>query len=283
VWAAGPTIGVVTSVAAAHTEMFGDLDGVARAKGELVEALPATGFAVLNGDDPRTRSMTSRTVASTVLYSVRDEAASTLGAAAAHPDVIAEDVTLDAELRPRYRLRSPWGTADVRLEARGAHQVGNSLAALTLAALAGVDLEQAVEALGRAGLSPHRMELLHTPDGGVIINDAYNANPASMEAALEALAAVPAQHRVAVLGTMAELGAQGPAEHRAVAALADRLGVDLIVVGTADYGVEPAADADEAVARLGRIGAGTAVLVKASRVAALEQVAARLVDPPPRS
>jgi UDP-N-acetylmuramoyl-tripeptide--D-alanyl-D-alanine ligase len=281
--AAGPTIGVVTSVAAAHTEMFGDLDGVARAKGELVEALPASGFAVLNGDDPRTRSMSSRTVASTVLYSVRDQATSTVGAgAAAHPDVIAEDVTLDAELRPRYRLRSPWGTADVRLEARGAHQVGNSLAALTLAALAGVALDQAVEALGRAGLSPHRMELLYTPDGGVIINDAYNANPASMEAALEALAAVPAQHRVAVLGTMAELGAQGPAEHRAVAALAGRLGVDLIVVGTAEYGVEPAADADEAVARLGRVGAGTAVLVKASRVAALEQVAARLVDPPER-
>jgi UDP-N-acetylmuramoyl-tripeptide--D-alanyl-D-alanine ligase len=127
---ARPTIGVVTSVAAAHTEMFGDLEGVARAKGELVEALPATGTAVLNGDDPRVRAMAGRTAAEVVLYSAGGDPACR---------VVAEDVELDDELRPRFALRSPWGTAEVRLNARGAHQVGNALAAAAVAALAGVD------------------------------------------------------------------------------------------------------------------------------------------------
>lgn len=278
---AEPTIGVVTAVAAAHTEMFGDLEGVARAKGELVEALPGSGFAVLNGDDPRTRAMTARTEASKILYSVGagpDGRRSPAGGGPV-PEVVAEDIRLDAELRPSYRLRSPWGSAEVRLEARGAHQVGNSLAALAVAVLAGVPLEDAVGGLAEAGLSPHRMEVLRTPDGAVVINDAYNANPASMAAALQALAALPAERRVAVLGVMAELGERAPAEHRAVAALATRLGVELIAVGTTAYGVAPVRDADEAVDRLGRTGAGSAVLVKASRVAALERVATRLLGP----
>ena len=275
---AEPTIGVVTSVAAAHTEMFGDLDGVARAKGELVEALPATGHAVLNGDDQRTRAMGRRSAATTILYSVRAGTGGP-GTTLAVADVVADNVTLDADLRPRYRLASPWGSADVQLEARGAHQVGNSLAALVVACLAGVELDAAAAAVATAELSPLRMEVLRSADGGAVINDAYNANPASVAAALRALTALPAQRRVAVLGVMAELGDQSVAEHRAIADLAARLGVELVAVATADYGVEPVDGPDEAVARVGPVRAGTAVLVKASRVAALERVATRLVDP----
>ncbi len=296
---ARPDIGVVTSVAAAHTEMFGDLDGVARAKGELVEALPAGGTAVLNGDDPRTRAMASRTSARTILYGVRPPpgpGSAALGGrrggsgrggsgsgAGSAVDVVAEDVVLDADLRPTYRLRSPWGGAQVRLEARGGHQVGNSLAAITVAAVAGVPVEAAAAALRHAALSPFRMEVVRTADGATVVNDAYNANPASMAAALHALADLAAERKVAVLGPMAELGPSGPAEHLSIARLAADLGVELIAVGTGDYGVEPVEGPEGAVARIGPIGSGTAVLVKASRVAALAGVAARLVDPSGRS
>lgn len=267
---ARPLIGVVTAVAAAHTEMFGDLDGVARAKGELVEALPPEGSAVLNADDPRTVAMASRSRAQVIPYT-------TCGATSAV--VAAENVVLDPELRPSFDLRSPWGRARVSLEARGAHQVGNALAALIVAARLGVALDIAVAALERAPLSPLRMEVSRTPEGGAVINDAYNANPASMAAALQALAALPATNRIAVLGPMAELGDTGPQEHRAIADLAAQLGIDLIPVGTDEYGVAGLAGPDDAVHRLGRIGAGTAVLVKASRVAALERVATRLIEP----
>jgi UDP-N-acetylmuramoyl-tripeptide--D-alanyl-D-alanine ligase len=109
------------------------------------------------------------------------------------------------------------------------------------------------------------------------MNDAYNANPASVQAALEALAALPAHRRVAVLGPMAELGAQSQAEHRAVAELTDRLGVELLAVATNSYGTPSVAGIDEAIAALGSLGPGDAVLVKASRVAGLERLADRLV------
>ena len=267
---ARPLIGVVTSVAAAHTEMFGDLDGVARAKGELVEALPAEGTAVLNGDDPRTRAMAGRTRAEVVLYT-------TMGDPAA--EVAAENVSVDGDLRPAFDLKSPWGHARVRLEARGEHQVANALAALAVAARVGVELDAAVDALERAPLSPLRMEVARTPEGAAVINDAYNANPASMAAALRALAALPATTRIAVLGPMAELGAGSGEEHRAIARLARDLGIEVVPVGTGDYGMAPLDGPDEVVDRLGRLGAGTAVLVKASRVAALERVAARLLEP----
>ena len=177
-------------------------------------------------------------------------------------------------------VRSPWGRAAVRLEARGAHQVGNALAALSVALCCGVPLDAAVAALAGVRLSPWRMELHHSPGGAVVLNDAYNANPASMAAALEALAALPARRRVAVLGPMAELGARSAAEHEAVAVLAGRLGVEVLTVGTDAYGVTPANSIDEAVTALGPLGSGDAVLVKASRVAGLERLAARLLAHP---
>jgi len=124
------------------------------------------------------------------------------------------------------------------------------------------------------------MELTRTATGGLLLNDAYNANPASMKVALESLAALPASRRIAVLGEMAELGDRGPEDHLAVAALADRLGIEVLPVGTDLYGRRPAAGIDEAERLLGDLGPGVAVLVKASRVAGLERLASRLAGDP---
>ena len=268
---ARPTMGVVTAVAAAHTEAFGNLDGVAAAKGELVEALPPTGTAVLNGDDPRVVAMAGRTEAEVVTYS-----------AATPPvpgaTVIAERVRMDDQLRPSFFLRSPWGSIEVHLEARGRHQVGNALAALAVAARCGVDLEAAAGALAAASMSPWRMELGWARGGAAVLNDAYNANPASMAAALNALAALPATRKIAVLGVMAELGPDGDRDHLGVAELARDLQVGVIAVGTRAYGIEPVDGIEEAARALGPLGPADAVLVKASRVAGLERLAARLLE-----
>ncbi len=267
---ARPTIGVVTAVAKAHTEAFGDLDAVGAAKAELVQSLPASGTAILNGDDARVSAMAAQTSARVLRYS------SSLSTA----DVVADRVELDDQLRPRFVVRSSWGTSVVRLEARGAHQVGNAVAALTVALCCGVPLDAAVAGLAGASISPWRMELHRLATGAAILNDAYNANPASMTAALEALAALPARRRVAVLGEMAELGVRSSSEHEAIAALARRLDIEVLAVGTDAYGIAPVEGIDGALADLGSLGADDAVLVKASRVVGLERLAARLLQTP---
>jgi UDP-N-acetylmuramoyl-tripeptide--D-alanyl-D-alanine ligase len=264
---AAPTIGVVTAVAAAHTETFGSVEGVARAKGELIEALPASGTAVLNADDERVAAMAGRGPAAVLRFSAtgRPDA-----------DVAAEAVSVDDDLRPTFEVRSPWGRATVRLEARGTHQVGNALAALSVALLCGVDLGAAAGGLAGAALSPWRMEVRRSPEGTVVVNDAYNANPASMAAALRSLAQLRAGRRVAVLGPMAELGGTERDEHLAIAALAGELGIEVVPVATDLYGPDPAPDLEAAVDRLGPLDDRTAVLVKGSRVAGLELLADRL-------
>ena len=128
---ARPDVGVVTAVAPAHTERLGGIDGVALAKGELVEALPAAGTAILNADDERVAAMAGRTAAAVLRYG-RDVAA----------DVRVEDVVLDDLARPRFTVRTPWGRADVRLAVSGAHMAANAAAALAVAGVVGVDLER---------------------------------------------------------------------------------------------------------------------------------------------
>lgn len=263
---ARPTIAVVTAVAAVHTELFGTVEDVALAKGELVEALPAEGTAVLNADDHRVAAMARRTSAEVLRYGLTGSA-----------DVAAEDVTIGEDLRPRFLLRSPWGAARVQLAVRGHHQIGNALAALTVALRLGVPVDEAAAAVGRGALSPWRMELATSPGGATILNDAYNANPTSMAAALRSLRHLTARRRVAVVGEMAELGERAAQDHLAIAALAAELGIELVAVGTPAYGVEPLAGIDEAVEVLGPLGEGDAVLVKASRVAGLERLAQRLL------
>ena len=258
-----PTVGIVTNVAAVHTELFGSLDEVAAGKGELIESLPPSGTAVLNADDERVAAMAGRTTARVLTFGAGGE-------------VGAEEVVCDDELRPSFRLRTPWGTAPVVLAVRGVHQVGNALAAAAGALACGVPLAAAAEGLGRAALSPLRMDLRRTRSGALVLNDAYNANPTSMAAALRALAALPGPgRRLALLGPMAEL-AEPAAAHAEVAALAAALGVEVVPVATSLYGPAPAADP---VAALGPLEPGDAVLVKASRAARLERVAEALLAP----
>lgn len=267
-----PTVGVVTNVGLAHTEMLGDLDGVARAKAELIESLPTTGTAVLNADDRRVSAMAAASAARVLTYAV----------VAAGADVRAENRTVDDVLRPRFRLVSPWGAADVRLAVSGAHHVANALAAAAAALAVGAPLDAVVTGLGRARLSPWRMELSRTAGGGIVLNDAYNANPASTEAALRALATLAARRRVAVLGPMLELGRHSAGEHRRIAALARALGIDVVIaVGAPAYGADNVDSVEAAAAAVGPVGEGDAVLVKGSRAAGLERLAAALVGDVP--
>ena len=264
---ASPTVGVITRVEAVHLEMFGSLADVAQAKGELVESLPSDGIAVLNADHHVVRGMRSRTSARVLTYGVATDA-----------DVRATDIVLDDQLRASFLLHSPWGSTRVRLQARGEHQVSNALAAAAAGCGLGVPIESLAAGLDGAALSGLRMEMSTTAAGVRIINDAYNANPTSMSAAFASLARLDAARRFAVVGTMAELGADGPAAHRAVAAQAAELGITLIAVDEPAYGddVRHVSGVDGAVAALGELGDGDAVLVKGSRVAALERVAEAL-------
>ncbi len=259
---ARPDIGVLTVVGHAHTELVGGLDGVARAKGELVEALPPSGTAVLNADDERVAAMRSRTGAEVLTYG-------------SDGDVRVSSIELDGFARARFRVDTPWGSGTTQLAVPGAHMVANAAAAVAVAGVVGVDLDAALAALTTATVSGMRMELATASSGATVVNDAYNANPTSMRAALDALSAMHAGRRVAVLGLMAEIDDPEPA-HREIAAHAAALGLEVVVVGTNLYGIEPANDP---LAAIGPVGSGDVVLVKASRSAGLEQVVERLTAP----
>ena len=257
---AAPTIGVVTSVAGAHTERVGGIEGVARAKRELIEALPSSGTAILNADDPRVAAMAQHSPAPVVTYGGTG-------------DVRIAGVVLDDLARPSFGIESPWGRADVRLAVSGAHMASNAAAALAVAGVVEGSIEPAAAALTSARVSAMRMEVGRSANGAIVVNDAYNANPDSMRAALEALAGIRSRRRFAILGPMAELD-DAAAGHRRVAAIVHELGIELIATGTDLYGVAPVADP---VMALGPIGEGDAVLVKASRVAGLEKIAHALL------
>ena len=264
---ARPEVGMVTAVAAAHTAAFGTIDNIAREKADLVTALSPSGAAVLNADDPHVAAMAARTAARVITYGFEGG------------DVRAGGVTLDGELRASFELVTPWGSAPVRLRAAGLQMAHNALGAAAASLVLGVDIEAVSDGLRRAELSPWRMAVSTSPSGALVINDAYNANAASAAAALQALAAAPARRRVAVLGVMAELGDRHGAEHAAVGALAAELGIELLAVGEAAYGTPPVPDTAAALAALGPLGPGDAVLVKGSRVAGLESLAAALLRP----
>jgi UDP-N-acetylmuramoyl-tripeptide--D-alanyl-D-alanine ligase len=267
-----PRIGVVLNVGRAHLGEFGSPEAIAQAKGELVEALPGSGLAVLNADDPAVAAMASRTRARVVTFGRSPGA-----------DVRADDVVLDVG-RARFRLVSGQGTADVALRLVGAHHVGNALAAAAVALECEATPEGVAAALSAAApASRWRMEVADRADGVTVVNDAYNANPESMRAALEALAAIgtPGRRTWAVLGRMAELGDESGAAHAETAAVAAELGVDeLVTVAAPEYGAgravaDPAAALDLLRAEL---KPGDVVLVKASRAAGLDRLADALVQ-----
>ncbi|WP_183094099.1 UDP-N-acetylmuramoyl-tripeptide--D-alanyl-D-alanine ligase [Nocardioides stalactiti] len=280
---APPQIAACLNVGTAHVGEFGGREQIAVAKGEIVEALPADGVAVLNADDPLVSAMAGRTHARVLAFGGADAA------------VRFQDVVLDGLGRPAFTLSHDGVTAEVRLRQTGAHQAVNAAAAAAMAIGAGFPLADVARALGEAeAASRWRMEVRERADGMVVVNDAYNANPDSMRAALEAVAAIGrsgGRRTVAVLGEMKELGSEHDAGHRSVGADAARLGIDVVVVvGEAGAGIGDASDGqgpsvirtegrDAALAWL-RQNAGSldVVLVKASRGAALEWVADQLLD-----
>ncbi|MFC4907915.1 UDP-N-acetylmuramoyl-tripeptide--D-alanyl-D-alanine ligase [Actinomadura gamaensis] len=288
---ARPSIGVVLNVGSAHLGEFGSREAVAQAKGEMVEALDASGTAVLNADDPIVAAMASRTVARVVTFGRSADAT-----------VRAVDESLDDAGRGRFTLVTPEGSAPVALRLMGAHMVPNALAAAAVARAAGMPVADIAEALSAAGpRSRWRMEITERPDGVTVINDAYNANPESTRAAVDVLAHVARGRRAfAVLGEMAELGDASVAEHAKIGQHVARSGVaGLVVVGGAAAPVAEGAaqvaawtgelvqvdDVGAAVTALsGRLRPRDVVLVKGSRVTGLERVAAALLqDGPARS
>ncbi|KWX00322.1 UDP-N-acetylmuramoyl-tripeptide--D-alanyl-D-alanine ligase [Carbonactinospora thermoautotrophica] len=285
---ARPRVGVVLNVGTAHLGEFGSREAIAAAKGELVEALAEDGLAVLNADDPLVAGMAARTRARVVTFGE-----------SARADVRAEEVTLDEQARAAFTLRTPDGSARVQLRLHGEHQVGNALAAACVAREFGMSVEETAAALSEAtAVSRWRMEVTERPDGVTVVNDAYNANPDSVRAALKALVAMARGRRTwAVLGQMAELGDASGEEHDAIGRLAVRLDVNrLVVVGQQAARIHAGAklegswgeesvfvpDAEAAVELLHReLRPGDVVLIKASRAAGLERIAeALLADQP---
>ncbi|MBI1351867.1 MAG: UDP-N-acetylmuramoyl-tripeptide--D-alanyl-D-alanine ligase [Actinomycetales bacterium] len=285
---ADPDVGMLINVGSAHLGMLGSREAIAEAKGEIVRDLRRDAVAVLNGDDPLVRARATTTQAGIVFAGEGDDC-----------DVRATDVTLDDEAHARFTLhwRGTGESGAVSLRVPGEHQVGNALCAAAAALALGVPFDVVVDALSSAeSASRWRMEIAQSPDGVTVVNDAYNANPESMRAALKALAVMGRGRRTwAVLGEMLELGDSSMEEHDAIGRLAVRLNVSrLVCVGEGTRVMHLAAanegswdnesvhvpDADAAIALLRReLAPRDVVLVKASRSIGLERVAEALLEP----
>ena len=283
-----PNIGIVTVVGAAHTSEFGSVEAIAVGKGELIESLPSAadgGVAVLNAANPLVMGMADRTTAKVVTFGPGG-------------DVRADSVVLDDELVPTFTLVAsgaiePAAQAEVVLGARGAHLVDNALAAAAAALAMGVPIATVAAGLAQPVLSPMRMALVRGSLGTRVLDDSYNANPMSTEAALRSLASLalpPGGRRFAVLGEMAELGEIAAAEHARMGRVAADLDIHVVAVSAPDYlaglDIDAAADLAGGIPEALRllvdpptgtpIGPDDAVLVKGSRVAGLERLVALL-------
>jgi UDP-N-acetylmuramoyl-tripeptide--D-alanyl-D-alanine ligase len=272
---AQPRIGVVTAVLGVHLSRIGTIDAVERAKGELVEALPADGVAILNADDPRVRRMSARTAARSMTYGFDPSA-----------DVSAANIVSAGPDGMRFTLVTQDGSRDIATPVLGRHGVHNGLAAAAAGLAAGVAVDEIAAGLTAGWQAEHRDRLVR--NGRLtILDDTYNASPASMHAALELLASLPGRH-VAVLGEMRELGDADEQGHLEVGETASGLVDRLIVVGREASGIAAGAaslgdrvtlvpDREAAVAvLLKELRPGDAVLVKASRGVALEWVVERI-------
>jgi UDP-N-acetylmuramoyl-tripeptide--D-alanyl-D-alanine ligase len=265
-------IGIVLNVGTAHVGEFGSRENIARAKAELPRSLASNGLAILNADDPLVAAMAEGLASRVCLVGTSQRA-----------QVRAEEVVLDEAGRAAYTLVTPRGRAAVSLGLVGAHHVGNSLAVAAAALELGLPLEDVARALSTArAASRWRMEVTERPDGVVVVNDAYNANPESMRAALDALAAIQTpSRRWAVLGEMLELGAASGAEHASIGRYAARLGLDRVVAvgdGARAIGApEWVPDVEAAHDLLAReLATGDVVLFKSSRDSGLRWLGDRV-------
>ena len=262
---ARPHIGIVTRVGEAHTELVGGIEGVAQAKGELIEALPPQGVAILNADDERVIAMRSRSVASVLSFGESTSA-----------DIRIANLHLDAHGCALFDVFTPSGSATVNLSIPGRHMALNAAAAIAVGEALGVNLELIVESLRSASISDRRMQSKTTRNGALLLDDCYNANPTSMAAAIETLAQIPADRKVAVLGVMAEIENPEMA-YTDIARLARANNIDIIAVGTSGYGTT-SLTVDEAIEQLNHCDSSVAILVKGSRVAALERVVDAVIE-----
>jgi UDP-N-acetylmuramoyl-tripeptide--D-alanyl-D-alanine ligase len=279
---AQPALSVVTNVGVAHLEVFGSWEAIVEASAEPVEALDDDGIAILNADDPVVVGYATRSRGKAVTFGL-----------STHAQVRGERVELDSDGRATFDLVHEGDRERVTLAVPGDHMVSNALAAAAIGLELGVSVAASASALAGARVSRWRMESFTTPDGVRVVNDAYNANPESMAAALRTARWMAGSHRlIAVLGAMAELGPVSEEEHERLGELAARLRVDrlvtvgdggrLIAVAAMREGVEPESvssvdSIEEAAADVREHArAGDVVLCKASRVAGLERLAEAL-------
>jgi len=278
-----PDVGVVTNVGPAHLEHIGSVAGVAEAKAELLESLGPSGTAVVNADDPLTDRLLAVTKCGKLTFGL-DRGA----------DVRAENVRCEGE-RTFFSLRSPAGEAEVSLSFPGLHNVRNALAAAAAACALGADVDDIRQGLESAEPPPMRFTVLRYRNGVRIINDAYNANPVSMQAALDSMALVTGKsRRAAVLGDMLELGEESVEAHRRLGRAAAAARLDLLVAvgsfalpvaeGAVEAGMKESLvhalpDARAAAETVkGWIGPDDLVLIKGSRGVRLEDVISRLKE-----
>jgi UDP-N-acetylmuramoyl-tripeptide--D-alanyl-D-alanine ligase len=279
---ARPDVVVVTNVGVAHLEVYGSWEAIVEASAEPIDALGPEGVGVLNADDQVVAGYAARSDGRVVTFGM-----------SASADVRADGVWLDAEGFAAFDVAADGAQAHVALSVAGEHMVSNALASIAVGLTLGIELETAAAAVSTATVSHWRMETFTTGDGVRVVNDAYNANPESVAAALKAARWMARDARlIAVLGTMAELGPIADEEHERLGDLAARLRVDRVIavgdwaeqIATASVreGVEPGnvaayelpEDALEDVRAHAR--AGDVVLFKASRVAGLERLAEAL-------
>lgn len=279
---ARPTIAAVLGVGSAHAGEFGSREATADAKAEIVRGLPPHGVAVLNADDPLVAPMAGQTKARTMYFGTGDA------------DVRAEDVRIGPDGRSHFTLRHDDDHAPVQLAVHGRHNVTNALAAATIALAAGVPFTRVIEGLSRTELtSGGRMEVLTRPDGVTVVNDAFNASPESVLAALQAMQDIAAGRRmIAVLGEMAELGDEAAAWHNRVGEAAAKTGVaHLVLVGgeqaealgtparTVGIDVHKAPAGQPLAPFVGQLlEPGDVVLVKGANALGLEAVARELTE-----
>jgi UDP-N-acetylmuramoyl-tripeptide--D-alanyl-D-alanine ligase len=282
---APPDVALVLNVGLAHVGLLGSIEAVARAKRELVEAVPSDGVALLNADDPRVTAMAGVCRGNVVYFGVDSKAATV--------DYRADDVELRGLAGSTFTLRTPEGDAAIVLAVPGRHAVSNAVAAAGAGHLLGVSLEDTAAALRDFRPVSGRLNLRSGRRGATIIDDAYNASPGSMEASLQVLASEPGRTRIAVLGDMLELGDETAEAHlqlgRAAGSSADLLVVlgdcaETVLEGARGAGMAAedmihAADVDAAVESVEARLEGAVVLVKASRGMALDRVVERLVAP----
>jgi UDP-N-acetylmuramoyl-tripeptide--D-alanyl-D-alanine ligase len=278
---ARPTVGLITNAGAEHLEGFGTLEGVARAEGEMVAGLDASALAVINADDAFAPLWRSMTVAKVVSFGLSPTA-----------DVRAVGVRQEVSERgfaTQFRLHAPGGTVPVALQLAGTHNVRNALAAAAAALGAGATLEQVARGLGSMSAVAGRLKFMQGQSGAWIVDDSYNANPSSVQAAIEVLAGLSGR-RWLVFGDMAELGVTGPESHREIGRLARARGIErlytfgsLAALAADNFGAgaERFSDIQALIGALApALKSDVRLLIKGSRCNRLERVVAAVAIAP---